>query len=90
VTLTLVHPDPKATIRYAFDGNVPTRHSPVYDKPLKISETRIVKARAWHPVYAPSKVAQAVMADSNNQRNRTAPEDFVGGSVVEALSGSQV
>jgi hypothetical protein len=61
VTLKLTHPDPKATIRYAFDGNVPTRHSPVYDKPLKITETRIVKARAWHPVYAPSEVARAVV-----------------------------
>jgi len=60
VAVELTHPEPEATIRYTVDNTRPTRDAPVYDEPLQLAETTIVKARAFVPQRGPSRVLREV------------------------------
>jgi alpha-tubulin suppressor-like RCC1 family protein len=57
VTLTSVTAG--ATIRYTLDGSEPTRISPAYRRPITISETTTLKARAMKPDVADSPTLTA-------------------------------
>lgn len=46
VTATISCPIPGAVIHYTIDGSDPTAGSPVYDKPIKITATSVLKSRA--------------------------------------------
>lgn len=50
--------DPDATIHYTLDGTVPTETDPIYSGPVAISQTSVVKARAFNgdPAIPPSFV----------------------------------
>jgi alpha-tubulin suppressor-like RCC1 family protein len=51
---------PGAEIRYALGGAEPTPQSPVFGRPLAVSGTTTIKARAYHHDGIPSAVATAV------------------------------
>lgn len=48
---------PNSIIRYTLDGSTPTEESHIYNYPLTISQTSILRTRAFHPDYLPSKVS---------------------------------
>ncbi|MDO4546749.1 MAG: lamin tail domain-containing protein [Clostridia bacterium] len=50
---------PAATIRYTLDCSEPTEESPVYTSPFTVSQTTIVRARAYEDDMLPSRVATA-------------------------------
>ncbi len=57
-TLTLVHPDPDAAIRYTTDGSAPTlENGEAYAGPLTIATTTPLRAAAFKPGYHRSPVA---------------------------------
>lgn len=43
-----------ATIRYSTDGSVPTSSSPIYTGPISVSQTTVLRARAWRDGEYPS------------------------------------
>jgi hypothetical protein len=47
---------PGSFIRYTLDGSIPTTDSEVYDGPLQISETTVVRARGYQENLLPSDV----------------------------------
>ena len=49
--------DEGAVIRYTLDGSVPDEDSPAYSKPFIVSESMIIKARAFKDGFQPSPVA---------------------------------
>ncbi|OQB21202.1 MAG: CotH protein [candidate division BRC1 bacterium ADurb.Bin183] len=56
---TEIATSPTAEIRYMLDGSAPTITSPLYTKPLTISGTVPLRARAWYADMDPSPVASA-------------------------------
>ena len=54
------------TIYYTRDGSIPDQNSPIYDHPLLISETTVLRARVLHPGYLPGAVnTQTYFIDEN-------------------------
>ncbi|MGD8451503.1 MAG: family 20 glycosylhydrolase [Phycisphaerae bacterium] len=49
VTVTLEAPPVDAVVRYTLDGSEPTASSPLYEKPLALSESTVVSARMFLP-----------------------------------------
>jgi hypothetical protein len=49
VTVIMAASDPKAIIRYTLDGQTPVETSPVYQTPLMLNKTAVVKARVFSP-----------------------------------------
>ncbi len=47
IEITMSHNEPDTVIRYALDGTDPDGDSPVYEKPIPITNTTVVKARAF-------------------------------------------
>lgn len=45
-----------ATIRYTTDGSTPTASSTIYTRPIKLTESTALKARAYHTDYADGNV----------------------------------
>jgi uncharacterized repeat protein (TIGR03806 family) len=50
--------DPQAAIRYTLDGTVPTKSSPAYEHPLKITGPVTVRAKAFRPGFTSSVTSQ--------------------------------
>lgn len=53
-----------AEIHYTLDGSEPTEKSPVYEGPITIKGTAVLKAIAFHPSRQPSPVASAFFSQS--------------------------
>jgi len=47
VIVTIINNEPNSQLRYTINGNNVTNDSPIYTKPLEISKTTVVKARAF-------------------------------------------
>jgi hypothetical protein len=47
VEVTMSHPEPDVDIRYTLDGTDPTGASALYQKPINLNRTAVVKARAF-------------------------------------------
>ena len=58
-SLQITCSDPNAVIRYTLDGNEPTEASPVYEEPILISSSVIVRAVSYRPDALPSRVIMA-------------------------------
>ena len=58
-SLQITCADPNAVIRYTLDGNEPTTASPIYEEPILISSSAIVRAAAYSPDALPSRVSMA-------------------------------
>jgi hypothetical protein len=59
-SLTLSSPRAGTAIRYTLDRSVPTAASTLYTAPIPLSATTVVRARAFEPGLAPSKVVSEV------------------------------
>jgi uncharacterized repeat protein (TIGR03806 family) len=46
-TVTLQHPEPGTIIHYTVDGSAPTSSDPVYEKPFALTDSTVVRARAY-------------------------------------------
>lgn len=53
-------PDASAAIRYTLDGSTPTESSPLYSRPIAVTGTVTIKARAFAAGKSPSIVVTAV------------------------------
>lgn len=60
VKVTLSETEPGSEIRYTLDGSTPTSTDPRYERPIDISGTTIVRARAFKEGYTRSVVTQGV------------------------------
>ena len=58
--VTLTDDQPGSDIHYTLDGSTPTASDPRYEKPIEVSDTRIVRARAFKEGYTRSIVSQGV------------------------------
>ncbi len=58
--VTLSDGEPGADIHYTVDGSTPTASDPRYEKPIEVSGTTIVRARAFKNGYTRSIVSQGV------------------------------
>ena len=54
--ITLSTTTPQATIRYTLDGSVPNENSSIYVSPIVISQSVILKAKAYRNGFVPSSV----------------------------------
>ena len=52
--VSLVAPDPNATVYYTLDGTVPGTNSLAYTAPLNLTQFTVIRARAFRPGYDPS------------------------------------
>ncbi|MDG1892734.1 MAG: CotH kinase family protein [Verrucomicrobiota bacterium] len=53
VIVALSHPNPDAQIRYTLDGDIPDKNALLYQKPLSIGSTTVLKAKAFQLAYRP-------------------------------------
>jgi uncharacterized repeat protein (TIGR03806 family) len=60
VEITLRESEPGADIRYTLDGSVPGLSDPHYEKPIKLSEPVVLRARAYKDGFTRSITAQEV------------------------------
>jgi uncharacterized repeat protein (TIGR03806 family) len=60
IQVTLSDSEPGTDIRYTLDGSTPTSSDPRYEKPIDVSGTTIVRARAFKDGYTRSIVSQGV------------------------------
>jgi uncharacterized repeat protein (TIGR03806 family) len=58
VEIRLTHIEPGATIRYTLDGSVPTGTDPIYEEPIRLSESTTVRASAFKPGFRKSITVQ--------------------------------
>ncbi len=63
-SVTISVPLEGAEIHYTLDGSEPTEKSPVYQGPITIKGTAVLKAMAFHPKRQPSPVAAAYYSQS--------------------------
>ncbi len=47
ISLSLINPEPGASLRYTIDGSVPNTTSTLYSGPINIAQTTVVKARVF-------------------------------------------
>jgi uncharacterized repeat protein (TIGR03806 family) len=60
VEVTLAHPEPGAVLHYTLDGSAPTKSDPVYDQPIRLTESTVLRTRAFKPGFTKSITAQQV------------------------------
>jgi hypothetical protein len=59
VTVTISIPTSGASIRYTLDGSDPSESSALYESPIVLSDTTMVKAKAFLEGFLPSVTASA-------------------------------
>ena len=64
VSVTLTNVEPGAKIHYTLDGSEPTTSDPTYEKPLKLSDPTVVRARAFKQGFTRSITSQQVYVPS--------------------------
>jgi uncharacterized repeat protein (TIGR03806 family) len=60
ISVTLQANEPDAAIHYTLDGSLPTTSDPIYDKPLQLASSTVVRARTYRPGCTKSIVVQQV------------------------------
>jgi hypothetical protein len=58
IQVTLSSREPGASIRYTLDGSVPTTSDPVYERPIKLTEPTILRAKAFKTDFTRSITVQ--------------------------------
>ena len=87
-TVTLMSPNPGATIRYTLDGNEPTATSPAYVRPLRLEATTTVRARAFAPGLDDSFVATATFTRTSAREPATvSAEELAPGLACRTYEG---
>lgn len=54
--VTLSHADPEARIHYTLDGSLPNEESELYDTPIRIEQSQVIRAIAYFKVDSVSRV----------------------------------
>jgi len=65
VEVKLSQNEPDAGIRYTLDGSAPTESDLLYEKPIRLTETAVLRARAFKPGYMKSVTVQQVFVIGN-------------------------
>ena len=65
IEVTLTEPEPGAQIRYTLDGSVPGTTDMLYDKPIKLEATTVLRTRAYKDGFMRSIVTQDVFSVGN-------------------------
>jgi uncharacterized repeat protein (TIGR03806 family) len=60
VTVSLTDAEPGASIHYTLDGSEPATSDPVYEVPLKLTEPKVVRARAFKQGFTRSVTVQEI------------------------------
>jgi uncharacterized repeat protein (TIGR03806 family) len=60
VEVTLTTPEPGATIHYTTDGSAPAKSDPPYEKPIKLTEPTVLRARVFKAGFTKSITVQDV------------------------------
>jgi len=60
VNVTLTNVEPGTAIHFTLDGSEPTTSDPIYEKPLKLKDPTVVRARAFKQGFTRSITAQQV------------------------------
>ena len=58
VTVEVTSPAPDAVLRYTLDGSNPDRESPIYEGPIVLTNSTVVKARLFEEGQLPSRTAE--------------------------------
>ena len=61
VAVAVACPDPEAKLRVTIDGSLPNQQSPVFQQPIWVTQSSIVRARAFRPGREPSSLVQALI-----------------------------
>jgi len=65
--LRLTHPVPEVAVRYTLDGSSPTADDPIYQGPIKLSQSTTVRARAFKPGFTRSITVQETYVFARNR-----------------------
>jgi len=65
VEVKLSQNEPDAGIRYTLDGSAPTESDLLYEKPIRLTETAVLRARVFKPGYMKSVAVQQVFVIGN-------------------------
>jgi uncharacterized repeat protein (TIGR03806 family) len=65
VTVNLTDTEPGAVIHYTIDGSDPTTSDPVYHVPLRLTEPKVVRARAFKEGFTRSIASQRIYLPKN-------------------------
>jgi len=60
IEVTIHQPEAGASIRYTLDGSAPTRSDPLYDRPIKLTQPTILRAKSFKPGFTKSITVQEV------------------------------
>jgi len=66
VRVVLTDREPGAQIRYTLDGTAPGNESPIYDKPIEVTQPATLRARAFKPGMTRSIVVQETFIVNDN------------------------
>jgi len=80
---------PGATIRYTLDGSVPTVLSPVYTKPLRVTEGAVVTANAWRDKWYTSSAMDVSLA-YDPKATKLSGDDFASPVVITGREGTKI
>ena len=59
IELLLSHDDPGVNVRFTTNGSEPSESDPVFQGPIRIRQTQVLKARAFREGFLPSSVETA-------------------------------
>lgn len=90
-TVVIACATPGAVIRYTMDGSDPTASTgTLYSAPLTVNTTRVVKAAAFLPGWAPTNVDVQTYVFPADIRSTAASKGWLASSVVTGLTDAQV
>ncbi len=69
VAVKIDPPYPRAIVRYTLDGSDPTQESPLYNQPLEITKSSILKARTFLPGGRASRTVNTFISLVNEEEN---------------------
>ena len=65
IDVTLSSLDPNAEIHYTLDGSVPDQNDPVYSTPVRLSNSAVIRAKAFSPGFKRSITSQQIFVVLN-------------------------
>ena len=78
----LYSPTPLSVIRYTLDGSEPTIYSDIYEQPIPITETTIIRAHAFRYGFVPSQPVQYVYEVSQAGEEQVGAPGFIATDVM--------
>ena len=69
-TVTITSTTEGAEIHYTVNGKIPTKSSPIYKNPIKLTINQRLRAIAFHPEYNDSDCASMARWDENKRKKK--------------------